>query len=51
MPLREFWRRFVKLRGYRDHLYGVLFCGLMSWYTLLAYRRLRQLHAGSTPKP
>jgi len=51
MPLREFWRRFVKLRGYRDHLYGLLFCGLMSWYTLLAYWRLRQLHAGPTPKP
>jgi glycosyltransferase involved in cell wall biosynthesis len=45
MPLREFWRRFVTLRGYRDHVYGLLFCGLMAWYTLLTYLRLRQLKA------
>lgn len=44
-PLKEFWRRFVTLRGYRDHVYGLLFCGLMGWYTLLAYLRLRELHA------
>jgi (heptosyl)LPS beta-1,4-glucosyltransferase len=43
MPLREFWRRFVTLQGYRDHVYGVLFCGLMSWYTLITYLRLREL--------
>jgi len=47
MPLREFWRRFVTLRGYRDHLYGVLFCGLMSWYTFMTYRRLRALSAAA----
>ena len=43
MPLREFWRRFVTLQGYRDHLYGVLFCGLMGYYTFVAYWRLRRL--------
>jgi glycosyltransferase involved in cell wall biosynthesis len=43
MPLREFWRRFVTLRGYRDHVYGLLFCGLMSWYTLRTYLCLRSL--------
>ena len=48
MPLREFWRRFVLLRGYRDHVYGLLFCGLMAWYTLTTYRLLRRLRrAGS----
>ena len=41
MPVREFWRRFVVLEGYRDHVYGLLFCGLMSWYTLQTYLRLR----------
>jgi hypothetical protein len=46
MPLREFWRRFLVLRGYRDHVFGLLFCGLMAWYTLLTYRRLRRLRAG-----
>jgi glycosyltransferase involved in cell wall biosynthesis len=48
MPLRDFWRRFVKLNGYRDHVYGLLFCGLMSWYTLVTYRRLRQLRTAVT---
>lgn len=43
MPLREFWRRFVMLQGYRDHVYGLLLCGLMAWYTFLAYQRLREL--------
>lgn len=43
MPLREFWRRFVILGGYRDHLYGLLFCGLMAWYTFVTYLRLRKL--------
>jgi len=43
MPLREFGRRFVTLGGYRDHVYGLLFCGLMAWYTLATYRRLRRL--------
>jgi len=48
MPLREFWRRFVKLQGYRDHVYGLLFCGLMSWYTFLTYWRLRRLRAANS---
>jgi hypothetical protein len=43
MPLREFWRRFVSLGGYRDHVYGLLFCGLMGWYTFLTYQRLRSI--------
>jgi hypothetical protein len=43
MPLREFWRRFVVLCGYRDHVYGLLFCGLMAWYTFTTYRQLRRL--------
>lgn len=43
MPLREFWRRFILLKGYRDHCYGALFCGLMAWYTFMTYQRLRRL--------
>ena len=45
MPLREFWRRFVTLEGYRDHVFGLLFCGLMAWYTFVTYQRLRILRA------
>jgi len=47
MPLREFWRRFVTLKGYQDHLYGLLFCGLMAWYTHVTYRRLKKLRRGA----
>ncbi|MGD8464005.1 MAG: glycosyltransferase family 2 protein [Anaerolineae bacterium] len=47
MPLREFWRRFVTLQGYRDHVYGLLFCGLMSWYTFATYLHLRQIRRGT----
>lgn len=43
MPLREFWRRFFVLQGYRDHVFGLLFCGLMSWYTYTTYGQLREL--------
>jgi glycosyltransferase involved in cell wall biosynthesis len=46
MPVREFWRRFVRLSGYRDHVYGLLFCGLMGWYTFVTYRRLGEMEAG-----
>jgi (heptosyl)LPS beta-1,4-glucosyltransferase len=42
MPIREFFRRFVTLGGYKDHVYGLLFCGLMAWYTFLTYWKLRQ---------
>jgi glycosyltransferase involved in cell wall biosynthesis len=45
MPVREFYRRFVELRGYRDHVYGMLFCGLMAWYTFLTYWRLREVRS------
>jgi glycosyltransferase involved in cell wall biosynthesis len=48
MPLREFWRRFVLLQGYRDHIYGLLLCGLMGWYTLLTHLRLRRLQTADT---
>jgi (heptosyl)LPS beta-1,4-glucosyltransferase len=43
MPLREFWRRFILLRGYRDGAYGLLLAGLMAYYVFLTYLRLRRL--------
>jgi (heptosyl)LPS beta-1,4-glucosyltransferase len=43
MPLREFWRRYIRLQGYRDGWVGLLLCGLMGWYTFRAYRRLGYL--------
>lgn len=43
MPLREFWRRYVLLKGYRDGWVGLLLCGLLGWYTFRTYIRLGQL--------
>jgi glycosyltransferase involved in cell wall biosynthesis len=43
MPLREFWRRYVELKGYRDGWVGLLLCGLMGWYTFRTYARLGHL--------
>jgi len=31
-PLREFWRRFVTLRGYMDGLHGLRLALLLAWY-------------------
>jgi glycosyltransferase involved in cell wall biosynthesis len=47
MPLREFWRRYVTLKGYRDGWVGLLLCGLMGWYTFRAYLRLAQMGANN----
>lgn len=42
MPVREFWRRYVTLRGYQDGLHGLLLALLMGWYTGRVYRTLRR---------
>ncbi|MCA9902240.1 MAG: glycosyltransferase family 2 protein [Anaerolineae bacterium] len=43
MPLRQFWWRFVTLKGYRDGLHGLHLSVLMAWYELRKYRLLWQL--------
>ncbi len=40
-PLREFWRRYVSLQGYRDGGHGLLLSVLMAYYRGLTYWRLR----------
>jgi (heptosyl)LPS beta-1,4-glucosyltransferase len=42
-PAREFWRRFVTWRGYRDGLHGVRLSLLMAFYNLRMYRKLAVL--------
>jgi len=42
-PAREFWRRFVTLRGYRDGGHGLLLSVLMAYYRGLTYWRLRSM--------
>lgn len=39
-PLREFRRRFVSLKGYRDGLHGLELSAYMAYYTFDMYRRL-----------
>ena len=42
-PLREFWRRFFSLRGYRDGVHGLHLSLLMAYYTFDQYRRLARM--------
>lgn len=42
-PWRQFWWRFVTLKGYRDGLHGLHLSLLMGWYELRKYILLRDL--------
>lgn len=42
MPLREFYRRYVSLKGYKDGWVGLQVCSLMGWYMFITYLRLRR---------
>ncbi len=42
-PLRQFWWRFVTLKGYVDGFHGLRLSALMAWYELRKYRLLRDL--------
>lgn len=42
-PWRQFWWRFITLRGYRDGLHGLRLSALMAWYEFRKYRLLRAL--------
>jgi hypothetical protein len=35
-PLREFWRRYVQLRGYREGGLGLLLSGVLAYYAARA---------------
>lgn len=43
-PVREFWRRYVRLKGYKDGMHGLALCLLVAYYYgFLATVRLRRL--------
>lgn len=44
-PARQFWWRFVTLKGYQDSLHGLHLSLLMAWYELRKYLVLRGLWA------
>ena len=45
-PLRQFWWRFVTLKGYQDGLHGLRLSLLMAWYELRKYWLLREMWRG-----
>jgi len=46
-PLREFWRRYISLAGWKDGLLGLYLCAAMGYYTFCTYRiLLRRQRAG-----
>jgi (heptosyl)LPS beta-1,4-glucosyltransferase len=45
-PLRQFWWRFVTLKGYQDGWHGLRLSLLMAWYELRKYRLLRKMWRG-----
>ncbi len=47
-PAREFWRRFVTLRGYRDGLTGLFLALAMAWHELHTWLLVRRLWRAST---
>ncbi|MFZ0546099.1 MAG: glycosyltransferase family 2 protein [Candidatus Promineifilaceae bacterium] len=42
-PLRQFWWRFVTLKGYQDGLHGLRLSGYMAYYEWVKYRKLGRL--------
>ena len=50
-PLREFRRRFLSLRGYRDGLHGLHLSSLMAYYNLDMYRRLARMWRDADSQP
>lgn len=42
-PLNEFYRRFVRLAGYRDGALGLLLCGTVAYFELVKYMYLKML--------
>jgi hypothetical protein len=44
-PMREFWRRYVSLQGYRDGTYGLVLSALLAYYNFSMYVRLHRMWA------
>jgi hypothetical protein len=42
-PLREFYRRFVGLRGYRDGALGLFLCAALAYFEWIKYAHLKGL--------
>jgi glycosyltransferase involved in cell wall biosynthesis len=49
-PLREFRRRFLVLKGYRDGLHGLRLSLLLAYYSWEMYRRLKRMWQQGAPR-
>jgi (heptosyl)LPS beta-1,4-glucosyltransferase len=49
MPLRQFWWRYITLKGHRDGLHGLKLSLYMAYYEWIKYRRLARLWSESGP--
>ncbi|MBI5831043.1 MAG: glycosyltransferase family 2 protein [Armatimonadetes bacterium] len=51
-PLRDFWRRYVRLGGYRDGAVGLVLAGLMACYVFVVRAKTwEQLNPADDPAP
>ncbi len=50
-PAREFWRRYVRLGGYREGLLGLTLSALLAWYVGKAVWRARSIPAPALTPP
>lgn len=48
-PAREFWRRYVRLGGWRDGLYGLFLCLSLAWFEVVKYGCLLLIQRSTTP--
>ena len=46
-PLREFFRRYISLQGWRDGGHGLLLSSLMAYYAFVRWRMLREMQIRS----
>jgi hypothetical protein len=49
-PLRYFYYRYIKLKGYKDKLDGLVLCIIIALYTLLQYLKLWELYHNEKKK-
>jgi glycosyltransferase involved in cell wall biosynthesis len=49
-PLREFWFRFIRLRGYKDGIDGFVLSVLMAFYRFLSFAKIRDIERENEKK-
>ncbi|NJO07573.1 MAG: glycosyltransferase family 2 protein, partial [Chloroflexaceae bacterium] len=50
-PAREFWRRYVRLGGWRDGALGLFLCGSLAWFEVVKFGMLTLLSVSTQHAP